>query len=42
MCINAGLIHLCKRFQGGGGGGLVNEGAYKIENSMCAAAMLEE
>ena len=41
MCINAGLIHLCKRFQGGGGG-RVNEGAYKIENSMCAAAMLEE
>ena len=40
MCINAGLIHLCKRFQGGGG--LVNEGAYKMENSMCVAAMLEE
>lgn len=36
-----GLYIFVRDFKGGGGG-LVNEGAYKIENSMCAAAMLEE
>ena len=35
-----GLYIFVRDFKGGGG--LVNEGAYKIENSMCAAAMLEE